>query len=219
MKKSILFFAFTLFSFCISAQTHLIGLQGGLNLSNIQASEEANYDRDFRIASISGITYELILNDKYSFGADLLFNQQGMSYEIPLKDENNTNLGNATVVSQFDYISIPLKFGYAFGDKLRFTPKVGLIPSFLINAKTKTSSEISSFPEDVEEDYTDVTEKVDIAAVFEVTVDYSLKNRLSVFSSLSYRNSFTNYSKLYENIQLYHYGIALSVGVKYNLAG
>ena len=63
--------------------------------------------------------------------------------------------------------------------------------------------------------------KLDLSALVEVGGEYTIKNQFVVFSSLAFQKSFTSLTNdnYYPNGKITHYGISLSLGVKYILGG
>jgi opacity protein-like surface antigen len=180
MRRKTILFILTVLSLSVTGQTHFIGFQGGLNLTNIYA-EAFFKDDSYRKGISSGINYELVFSDKYSVGVDLLYNQNGFQEKIIYRD----NSGNEIITDiktkfNYDYLSLPIKFGYQIGNKFKGFAKIGIIPSLLINAKTivpnfDTDGNITEWQ--ALNVFNDVS-KFDFAGLFEIGIGYKLIDRI-----------------------------------------
>jgi len=136
MKKLILIFI-SLISLGVYGQTNLIGIQGGLNMTNLTAKETFN-DTKYRNGVLIGFNYEHLLSSKLSLETGLLYSQQGFKDIITFTDAMGNPSGeNDNFKFNYDYLLVPLKIGYSFGEKFKITPRIGICPSVLINAKEK----------------------------------------------------------------------------------
>jgi hypothetical protein len=60
----------------VAAQTHLIGITGGANWTNVTAKNIFR-NSDYRNGASVGITYEEFVKKDFSIGADVIYNQCG----------------------------------------------------------------------------------------------------------------------------------------------
>jgi hypothetical protein len=220
MKKVpfILFIAFSINTF---GQKHAIGIQGGLNLTHLTAKESFD-DIGFRTGFKGGLAYELKFRDRYQFGAGLLYSQQGFTDKFIFMDD----FGNVTGESEnfeynYDYLKLPLKLGYEIGGKLKLVPRVGLVPSILIQAEVFLpifDSEWNIIGKETIKT-TDKVSKFDFAGLLELGFDYGLSEKLWLCSSVAYERSITTFSNAdyFAGNKMRHYGFSLSVGLKRSL--
>lgn len=206
----------------VKAQTHSFGIQGGLNFTNISAKDFFS-DTEYRISLIGGLKYEVFFSDKYLIGVDMLYSQQGFVDRIVFTDIHGNQTGeNADTKFNYDYFVLPVKFGYTIGTKFKITPKIGIQPAFLINAKTflpKFDSNGNEFGEEVV-DVKENVSKFDLSGLLELELGYGLKPNFDIFTSVSGKYGMTTFSNndYFKQNKLRHNSITLSVGVKYKIA-
>lgn len=194
----------------VLGQNHLFGLKGGLNLTNISSSNFMN-DTDSRTGFSGGLSYEYILDNRVSFGADIIFNQRGFSNDLIVRD----NFGNPTgeVITthfNYDYLSIPIRTGKYFGEKTFGFGQIGIVPSILMDAKTIPGSDAAIV--------TDRVTKFDFAGLIELGAGHKF-NRLWLCVSAAYQHSFTTItnSNYFADSKIRHKGLTFSFGLRYQL--
>jgi len=220
MKKLILIF-FSSISISVYGQIHMIGIQGGLNMTNLTAKETFN-DTRYRNGALIGFNYEFLLSSKMSLETDVLFSQQGFKDKIIFTDAMGNPLGeNDNFKFNYDYLIIPLKIGYSFGEKYKITPRIGICPSIILNAKTT----LPTFDIDGNQtgsetlDVKNKVSKLDLSGLIEIEGAYAFSNNLELFSSIEYRHSITTFSNddYFKESKMRHFGFSLSVGLKIKL--
>lgn len=218
--RKLLLILLTGISINVFGQIHSIGIQGGVNLTNLTG--DIFKDSKYRSGIIGGFNYELLFKNNYTIGTDILYSQQGFIDNDPLPNSNGNILENISGSKYYyDYLSIPIKFGYTKGQKLKSFVKIGICPSFLLNAestvpKFDSSGDVTGYEKvDVKENVS----KFDFGGLLEVGIGYSLKNRFELFSSLTGRKSLTTFSNsdYFRDSKMRHYGFSLAVGLKYRL--
>ncbi len=219
--KKLLFIILTGISMNLFGQVHSIGIQVGANLTNLTAHKSFQ-DSKFRSGIIGGLNYECLFKDKYSLGADLLYSQQGFKDNVTFTDEfGNIISGNAETKFYYDYLILPIKFGYSVGHKLKGFAKIGLYPSILLKAET-TIPKVDSDGNLTGYEAFNVKDKVskfDLGGLIELGADYGVYNNLELFTSVTFRQSLTTFSnsEYFSESKMRHYGFAFSFGLKYNL--
>ena len=113
------------------------------------------------------------------------------------------------MIIRYNYISIPILFGYKVGDVLSVTPKIGFQSSYLINGIAK--SNIANNDMDLEN-----YNRFDLAGVVEVELGYMLNDSWGIFACFDGKYSFTNYMKLNNDSVAKHYLFSTVCGVKYS---
>ncbi len=220
--RKLLFILLIGISVSASGQVQSIGIQSGVNLTNLTGDIFKN--SKFRTGIIGGFNYELLFKSNYTIGTDILYAQQGFVDKITIMDDYGNILGtDPDSKYYYDYLSIPIKFGYKKGQKLKSFVKIGICPSFLLSAES-TVPKFDSSGDVVGYEKVDVknnVSKFDFGGLLELGVGYSLKNRIELFSSLTGRKSLTTFSNsdYFQNSKARHYGFSLMVGLKYRLNG
>jgi len=219
--KNLLFIILTLATFNVVGQNHLVGFKGGVSLTNISASNfQGEYDD--RTGIMGGLSYEYLLNDHFSMGTDVIYNQRGFRSDFIFMDELGNQTGEKAIFKfNYDYLSLPLKAGYRTDDKLYTFANIGLVPSILTNAKTVMPLFDENMNADGNEtiDITDKVAKFDLAALAEIGVGYSFRDRCWLYSSCGYLHSFTTITNdhYFADSKISHNGLAFSIGIKYAL--
>lgn len=184
-------------------QRHFIGLQGGVNLAKI-----AGIESEFRYGVQTGLNYQYALNDTYIYGVDFLLIQRGMSQRLIHVDAQGNDTGIRLVGNlETDYISIPLKGGVVVGNKLSGIFNLGLVPSFLIDAKYRQLAyegisdemitEHSGYPQ------------FDLGGLIEIGANYTLSSSTIFFVSARLFKSIPRYDSWIQ-----HCGIEFSAGTR-----
>lgn len=220
MKKT-LFLFLLLISIHTLGQEHLIGAQGGLNLTNI--TDNAFFDNSkTRTGFIGGINYTFKVSDRYQIGVDALYAQQGFISKFIAIDEYGHQTGvEADFKFNYDYFSLPLKIGYETGEKIKIIPRIGLVPSLLVQAETTTPRFDDSGNVTGHEtiDIRDAVSKFDLAGLLELGFESRLTGNLFFCPALTYRHSLSTFSNsnYFEDSKMRHYGLSIAVGIKYQL--
>lgn len=205
----------------VTGQNHFIGIKWGENRTS---NAMGNYKFESRSGLAVGLTYEYFIDKHFSLGADLIYDQRGFN----VRDTILNYSGNPNLIDQinkvdyrFNYISVPIKTGFNVGENLYGFVYLGLCPSLLIDATTKTQTfnldgtSIGSEQGDVFEQMSEF----DFSGIFEIGGGYKFKQRYWLFTSFSYQYGiFTYYSPTYStNGENRHKGTTLSLGLKYGL--
>ena len=218
--KNIILTILTTISLSASAQS-LIGIKGGVSFTNIAGSDFAE-SNDSRIGFSGGLSYEYFLKDNHSISFDLVINQRGFRNDLIFRDSQGNPTGQkATFEFNYDYLSIPIKTGIYFGQKIRAFGNIGVVPSILVNAKTMIpaiEADGTAFPAETI-DITERVNKFDFAGLIEIGVNYKATGKFWLFGSLTYQYSFTSITNAdyFEDSKIRHTGLTLSFGIKYKL--
>jgi len=214
--RYLLLMGLILFSVSGFGQVHRVGVQGGINLSNFTSDIEFG-DKKFKAGLVSGFNYEYTFPGKLTLGADLLYSQQGYKDEIAVLTVQDISWISGIKLA-YDYISLPLKVGYTWGEQVKGFVKTGLCPSVLIRGEYWYLDK--NFPGSPKEGYAyERAPKFDLGALVELGAAYAIKNDMELFSSLTYRKSFTTISSEnhFQGLDMKHYLFSLSFGLKYKL--
>ena len=94
------------------------------------------------IGFVGGLKYQRVFNIPFVLDVEMIMNQLGYQMHYDIIEPNEY----VVVVNQIDkeiirynYISIPILFGYKVGDILSVTPKIGFQSSYLINGIAKSN--------------------------------------------------------------------------------
>ena len=215
MKKLFLIIL-TIASLTVAGQNHLIGVKGGVNITNVKYNDDPiHIETKNTVSYIRGLTYEYILNKHLSLGAELLYEQRGWNVDVPTFDEFGNPGNTLTNREDFTYLSLPIKVGYSIGGNLYGFMNLGVIPARLLSCKVTHPIENGGAVYDVYSQY----KNYDIAALAELGGGYKIKDRIRLFSSFTYQHSLITASVPRDvySLELTHYGMSLTIGVKYSI--
>ncbi|PHR47596.1 MAG: hypothetical protein COA32_06455 [Fluviicola sp.] len=214
--KSLITISILLLSLSVLGQQQYIGLKGGRGWTNYYADGAAG-KYDYRTGLNMGLTYEYELKNNFHLEVDLLYAQKSFiidGYTIIDGTIENT-VTNFDHYFESEYISIPIKVGYSVGNKLQSFFNVGVVPSVLVRARETT---IKSGEYGSPSNRTDQTNRIDFGGITEIGVSYTIKEEFKLFTSFNYQQSFNPITDVYfENPNAKHYGMILSIGVKYRI--
>lgn len=218
--RQIFTLSFILISTIAFGQKQFIGMQGGLNFTHF-TSKESFEDTKSRTGFIGGITYDLMLSEKYRIGIDILYSQQGVFDKFILTDENGVFIGEEDTEMNYDYLSIPIKFGYELGNKIRLIPKIGIVPAISIKAEitspTFDGNGMVTGKETI--DHKDYVSKFDFGGIVENGLERDMSKNVILCSNINYKHSFTPFSNsdYFDGNNMRHYGFSVTIGLKYLL--
>jgi hypothetical protein len=218
--RQILIFSFILISSVAFGQNHLIGIQGGLNFTNF-TSKESFENTSHRTGFIGGVTYDFMLTEKYRIGVDILYSQQGVKDKFILTNDNGVFIGEEKTEMNYDYFSIPIKFGYELGEKIKMIPKIGIVPAFVMKAETTSPTFDGNGTVTGQEtfDHMDNVSKFDFGGIVEFGIETDLSENFILCSNFNYKHSLTTFSNsdYFDGQDMRHYGFSVIVGLKYLL--
>lgn len=219
MKKTLLFL-FVLAGFGVQAQTHLLGINLGTNSSSI-SSNAVFGSPTLRLGFLGGLTYEYILKNKLSFGTDILFNQRGFRQSTIFTDRFGQPLGTSNSEYRFDYLSIPVKIWYYYGNRIFGFGNIGIVSSFLLSAEyiyptLNISGEIVEQPP-VES--TSSYSSFNLGGRVEIGGGYKINERFWLTASAAYLHSLTptKVTGFLNDLQLNQFDFNFNLGMKYTL--
>jgi len=217
MPKSILLLIFMLFNWVLNAQNHLVGVQFGVNNTNV-TDKNIFEDKIGKNGFSGGITYEYNFKKNFSVGADLLYSQKGFgNYYIlgdvldPISGGNGTNsdIGNLAYF-QYDYIAMPISLSYKVGNKYYLFTTLGLVPSYLVSAKIYfDGSDNNMYNNNLNK--LELSAQIGLGAGLKLYKNYHLYASVLKFQSL---NSINN-SNYFMGGEITNYGYNFSLGLKY----
>ena len=221
--KKIIIIVFSIIAIRTYGQIQTVGFQFGLNLSNITAREHFE-DTKYRKAISTGIKYEFLFSNKFSLGLDVLYSQQGFNEDISytIADEFGeiiTVKPDEKTKYKYDYLLVPLKVGYSFGNTLKISPKFGLCPAILLDAKMilPAVNENGIKIDEQTFEHKNVN-KFDVSGQLEIEVKYPI-NKMELFTSALYRQSLTKFSNdnYFKESKMMHLGFSFSIGLTYRI--
>ena len=153
----------------------------------------------------------------------MLYVQTGFKLPFVLTDQLGNPLDHKPVFTQFyyDYISIPVKVGYEYGNKGFAYGNIGITTSFLVNAKTTVPRFNESFDE-IGRDEFDVTNTVapiELAAIAEMGLGYTFFEKIAIYAEGNFQHGFTSITSkdYFKGKSIFKYNASVQLGIRYKL--
>jgi len=211
-------------SISISAlgQKHSIGLEGGINSSNIINLDDFYYwDLVNKNGPTIGINYEYKWNNHFFLKTGIQYNELGFKY----KYDNNLNwyfppgTEMPWINHAYYYIGLPISCGFSVGAKFQGFFSFGLSPS--LKLKVTTDYLLLShgvFSGILQDDTRDYNPKIDIGVPFDIGCGYDLWTNFQIYTALRYQISLVSFRELddSEEMNLRHHYLAFVFGIKYS---
>jgi outer membrane protein W len=203
------------------AQRHLIGISTGVSLTNVRANEDYLQEAKDKKSFTFGLTYEYQGKKNFNYGVDVVYYQRGFQSKLSIPQLEYISIveSDDKLIHSYNYIALPLKCG--FSTKNKFAPfiNVGIIPSFVLNAKTSTEAEIvvEYWDSEFNRDVSDYITNFDLAGLVEVGTNIQVSERTLLGVSFSYQQSATTISNsnYHYGTEMRNYGLAVALGLKY----
>lgn len=230
MKKIGLFLLLVVFAFSVKAQEDFLILNLGGNFSGVVFSKNDYGCGDHTMLKggfIGGVRYQHQFKKPFLFETAVLYNESGFilkdvdqleiyKYFPPYYQEHPFNKINF----KFNYLSVPLMFGYRFGwfdRKFTLAPKIGVQLSYLTAAKMKYTYNCI----DTKDEF-NTNKKFDVAEVIEVEFSWIWGKRVCSFIGLTQKYSFTNLNSgddelVPPDVQMHNHQISVSLGLRIKL--
>lgn len=211
MKYTSLIALFTMLYIGVKGQSHLIGVKSGFSRTNISSNS-----RDYIIQNnfIAGITYDYKVYKNLSLGCEFLFEERGGNISVSFTDANGNLEERYTIPYEYNYLSLPIKLSYTFGEFFFGYGSIGFCPAILKKATvTYPEGYLSHFVDPfltIQPTYSEY----DLAGLGEIGIGYKFKDRFSINMSARFQHSFTS---LIENEGERNFGTTFGLSLKYYL--
>ena len=219
-KCNLLLIVFALYSLNLFAQGNYIGINANAGLVNVNGVN--NSSSKFLFVLNPSLSFQSISQNNFLFAIDLMYETKGNSYTQLKTDPNGATLnGTYTVKFRYNYIALPIKVGYHSGGKLFGIVAGGLNPSFFLNeyfyTPTFDANNNQNGSKTIQITSNNSREKMnvfDLAPFAEFGGGIKFNQKISLQSVFKFQYSLTSFNQF----NPHHYGISLSVGLKYCLS-
>lgn len=213
-KLNLLVISLILMIITASGQTHMIGIKSGKSITNA-----TSLLAESRIGNNFGLTYDVLLKDKFTLGAEFLYSEKGFKQKFSYQSNTLGNNYYFLINYYTDYISLPIKIGYTKGENLKKFIKLGVTPAWLLSSHwtSFTSTEEGGTDGGLEFYSKEYVEGFDLAGLIELGVSYDIDEHINIESSILYNNSLKSYLVDPINNINRHHGVELSLGIKYKI--
>jgi len=171
-----------------------VGLELGPSLNSLRGNDILDKNNDFSFAFSSGLTFQYNFPKFISIRTNISFERKGLTTQGSATDQDGNQIGELTIHSNFDYLTIPILGRLTFGKKINFFVNAGPYIGYLIK-QTDVTEAFGEYPK-TENDNTDNFKRTDLGITTGLGVRFPIKNKL--FLSLEIRNNFglTNISSV-----------------------
>lgn len=220
MIKKYLFLFVCLSGLTVKAQLHSVGFHLG-TMGTSLGNNFQNGNTGIKIDFLAGLSYQYRFSNHLVLEGAFEFAQFGAQAPITIFDFTGNELGTAPCTWDWNYLSIPLTTGFVVGGKVRFKPKIGLVPSILVRSVYNFKPyEGSSLTPSKTSYYSDAN-KIDLAALAGIDVNFPIREGV-FFIGTDFRYSVTkvNTSTLFNEVvfdSFRHRGLSLVLGVRFNI--
>jgi hypothetical protein len=217
MKKYLLtFLAVFALTFTTKAQINYFGVKGGLCLTNLNFpiihTQAQGAKRSFKQGAYAALTYDILFKKNLLFGLEVSYVGYG------IKSQFSTIGLLHKYEEQYDYISVPLKFGFQTDGKFYAFGQFGFVASVLVNqfAKSETVNTDGQIEHIHYSTSLGFITPIDIAALGEIGIGYKYK-KIAWFSAFGFRHSLSKLQDSRYVSERRFYNFLFSTGVKYQL--
>ncbi len=125
-----------------------VGLEIGPSLRSLRGNDFLK-NNEISFGFSGGLTFQYNFTKLLSLRTNISFERKGLTKKIQATDEFGKPIGETTIQSNFDYLTIPLLARFTFGKKIHFFVNAGPFMGYLLKQKEV----VEAF-----EDYTDNTD-------------------------------------------------------------
>lgn len=209
--KTLITLTLLIVSTLIHAQTHSIGAKAGVSFTNI-TNLQSTLPFLYKVGAIGGFGYEVQFKNTLVVSTGLMYNSFGFDNQFTYSGDTYKSS------SYYDYLSIPIKFGFQTKDKVFAFGNLGIAFSLLINQNgiLRVYDPNGVIQSTTNSNGTDLVTKFDFLGMVEFGVGYKINDKFCLYNSISFRHSVTE-TKEYPSATGGHrnYGISLILGFKY----
>ena len=217
MKKTVLISILVLITTLTYSQKQLVGISGGIVFSNIKMNSDFFTKRTFKTDWASNINYERFFTERISIETGLQYERKGFIDYFSYLDENGNEIRKGQIISQYEYLSIPIGIKYSIGKKFKTFGEIGIIPSYFINGEVIYPDDIiiiSPIPP-----LKDLVNRFDLGVFAGFGFSYQIFKKVELNVNGIFNHSFISITseKYFEKYKIYNYLYSVNIGLKYYL--
>lgn len=164
------------------------------------------------------VAYEYQINSWLQFGGDLIYSQEGFINGYQECCTGSPQTDDVKLIYKYNYLSLPIKFGVNYGNKIAVFFNLGVIPSYMIQSKIAS---IWLATDDLLDEFNEkqFVNEFDLGALIKIGANYKLGERYYISTAFAYKHGFTQIanSNNTSKIEGTNYGLSLNLGLKYSL--
>jgi hypothetical protein len=199
----------------VVSQSNLFGIKGGANWCNQTGNFFNNSEYIQRFSF--GLDYGFKFQNNLKIGGNILFSQTGFKDPFIFTNE----LDPFYVKFRYDYLSIPLKVGYEYGNKVFVYGNIGIATSLLLNANTTSPVFNENFEEVGRNEYvvTDKVAPIEFGGIIEIGFGYTFFQKIGVYVEGNFHHGFTSITTndYFSGKTIFNYRASANLGIRYKL--
>jgi|GEM_PF-3560670 len=214
----------TIISLKVSAQNNFVGAHAGVNRIKykgvLQTPLNATPDMSARYGLNGGLTFETFLNNYFTLGVEILYEQTGFRFEAEIDEQLGTPY---TITNKYSFhqLALPVTLGVNFGKTWYGNVHLGIVPALVLDARrVETSTNPNSYIAPSDLMHQRKFGIIDAGFLFGGIIGYKLNSRSKLYSMIRYRGNFYYPIEDYYTVRDgYKYrGASFSVGYAYALS-
>lgn len=195
----ICFFVMLFSGFNLLGQEYRLGLNVKLSVTDLKDDDFESTNR--RAAFGGGLTLSKEFESRIVLGSEIGFRQNGVRFNSNFTDFNGISIQNE-ILNKFNinYLTLPIQFGYAFGNGIKLVPSIGFRSAYLLSAKVIRPESIVN-GRTVSESSVDISEGIkefDFGYFLSLEVLQNYKSNLAFTIQLTYDESFSKFFEIDE---------------------
>ncbi len=220
MKNTLtLSFLITLLSYgFVNAQTKRIeiGILGGASIATLRGNDTVEQNFNSRIGYSVGATIQYNFNKVFSINSGLSLERKGGRYESGIISKVGDTEGELKIVSNSDYLIVPLTVKANFGNKLNYFFNAGPYIGFLIKSSYHYKVGNETYRKEDDSEY---YKNNDFGLATSVGISYPLNQKISMLAEARNNLGLYNTSKLKvaNDGSIKNNSFLLNLGLKYKI--
>jgi hypothetical protein len=222
MKKSIVFI-FLLVSVSVFSQQNKwdVGIIGGPSITAKRWTKLKSYAPNPGVGFYAGVSSQYNFNKNFAIHAELAFDQKVTKDNITLTDQNGSEIGDAKIINQLNYLTMPILFRASVGNNVKYFLQTGPYLSYLLNSTYKSLSDNPQYS--FNQNITSSNPAMDFGISAGLGIVVPVKEKFAISCAL--RGNYGLVNILYKtgkngssgHLKQYNESINLLVGVTYKL--
>jgi len=210
------------------AQESYFGIQSGVTITNVKA-DASLFNLESQIGVFCEVNYEHLIKNKHSFELGLLYNQKGYMNRLRFTDENGMPITSGNNSYQdYNYLGLPIKYGFRMNGKFSFTGSIGLVPAILLSATLRlpifhnpSGGQFVPNGEYSKRENSDSFSSFELSSIIELEAAFKISPRMNLVGIGSFQYGLTNIygGNNSPDNKVINYGALFGLGLKYKLAG
>jgi len=218
--KNIPTIIFLFFSITTFAQQNKwdVGIVGGPGITALRMKNWPLSPPSPTIGFYIGFSGRYNFNEHFAIHTEFAFDRKGTSEKITFTDPSGNETGIGKAINQLNYLTLPILFRAAIGNKVKYFLQAGPYLSFLLNQTSKYSSTLDDPMYNFHENGTSYMPSMDFGIVTGIGMSVPVKENFSISCELRGNYGLVDlYSKGSANTKAFNQSLNFLVGISYKI--